>query len=802
MWKEKECIGCGALFTPGSFQQKRCKEKCSVKRERDYQKKHADSAIKRARILHEVEFIAVDGEGVTRPKYFIDYDDVTGEEITRRAPDEDVHDYVLLSVGNQSLHKNGKPLDHNDIFAFLWEQYEAHPTAAFVGFALGYDFTMWLKSLSPYAAWSLLTKDGISKRQPSEESAMRFPFPVRDGGRRYTEEGEYVFTTSKWEFDILGFKRFKLRPFVKKEDIPTRVVTHKDGTQEEVRISRPWMYICDVFPFFQSSFLKAIKPDDKKGVKRIVSDAEYERIAAGKEIRSGARFDDEMIEYNLLENEVLARLMTTLNEGFVSDNIRLTKQQWMGPGQAAQEWMKLIGVPTREETEEVVPRWAMEAARKSYYGGWFEIFNHGPVPGTSYAYDINSAYPAVIATLPCLLHGKWSQGNRAAGDKLLRYRPGTYRLVYGEFSGNDWWVGPLPHRTEKGNISHPLKTKGWYWWHEITAAKKAKLLNRMDIEEWVEYDPCKCAPPMADVQTLYEGRLRVGKNSPQGKAKKLVYNSAYGKCAQSIGQPRFSNSIYASLITAGCRTMILDAIATHPTKSASLLMIATDGIVFKEEHPTLGPKSRWNYSSVEEYLSAVKAEKDAKEKPLTRELETLGGWDVEPYYNLSLFMPGLYWHDEARENIRNGQTPQLKSRGVSAKYLGTVIDRVDKLWRNMSDDDEYPFPRVSVRIQWALVGAKQAIVRNAWETCGTNVWNADRELDGNPVNKRSGFTDGEHALGGLRSWPYIQRDNLETLPYEPRFGLEDDEIDPEDLDELVNPDGTFRELRAEAFGMR
>jgi DNA polymerase family B len=777
MWPDKECTGCGALFAPKVRQQKRCKPDCKA---RTSEKKNKMRTV--TRTLHEVEFIAVDGEGLSRPLFYMDYDEETGEEIERRAVDDDRHDYVLLSVGDQSYHRNGKSLDHDGIFRFLYDQFLEHPDAAFVGFALGYDFTMWLRSLDEYSAHSLLTKEGIRLRQPREDSGMVGPFPVRDGGRRYNDEG-YVFKTAKWEFDILGSKRFKLRPFVKPENMIYKVVNHRDGTSSTKKMHPyKWMYICDVFPFFQSSFLKAIKP--QKGATPIVSQEEYDVIVEGKQHRScGKRcllgtpdncpgdFGDAMIRYNLLENEILARLMSTLNEGFVADEIRLTKKQWMGPGQAAQEWMRLIGVPTREETEEAVPRWAFDAARKSYYGGWFEIFNHGPVPGTSYAYDINSAYPAVIATLPCLLHGEWRQGSRANGDRLLKLRSGDYRLVYGTFSGTDDWVGPLPHRTDDGNISHPRVTKGWYWWHEVQAAKKAKLLTRMEIEEWIEYAPCDCPPPMATVRELYNGRLYVGKNTPQGKAKKLVYNSAYGKCAQSIGQPRFSNSVYASLITAGCRTQILEAIATHPTKSASLLMIATDGIVFKEPHPNLDIDP-----------------------------ERLGAWDEETYENLSLFMPGLYWHDEARKQIAEGQAPQLKSRGVSAKYLGNVIDRVDRLWREYEGGKD--MPRVSLTIDWALIGAKQAIVRNAWETCGKNIYKAKRVLDGSPYNKRLGLTKSDASWGGIRSWPYDTRDNLETLPYEPRFGLQDEELEADDVDELITPDGRLGDINAHAFGLR
>lgn len=761
MWKEKVCAGCGTHFTPKTFQQKRCKSHCS----RTNESKNA--ARQRERDCHEVEFIAVDGEGETRRVYYTDYDDETGEEIVKLS-DQDRHDYVMLSVGDKTLHKNGAELKHDEIFAFLWEQFEAHPNAAFVGFALGYDFTMWLKSLPARSAYSLLTKDGIRQRQPREGSEMRFPFPVRDGGWIETE-GEDVWRTPKWEFDILGMKRFRLRPYVKSEDVPTKVVNHKDGTQSLVKIPRPWMYICDVFPFFQSSFLKAIKP--QPGARRIVTDEEYAMIEKGKSDRSAAKFGPEMMRYNLLENEVLARLMSTLNEGFVSDEIRLSKQQWMGPGQAAQEWMSNIGVPRGEEVREVTPQWALDAGRKCYYGGWFEIFNHGPVPGTSYAYDINSAYPAVIANLPCLLHGKWTRGE----GKPARLPQGSLRMVYGTFHGKDVWVGPVPYRTSDGNILRPRLSKGWHWWHEVQAAKQAGLLSRLDIHEWVEYAPCKCKPPMASVRELYNGRLIAGKNTPQGKAKKLVYNSAYGKCAQSIGMPRFSNSIYASLITAGCRTQILKAIATHPTKTESLLMIATDGIVFKEPHPSLDIDG-----------------------------ERLGAWDAEEYENLSLFMPGLYWHDKAREQIRAGQAPQLKSRGVSAKYLGTVIDRVDKLWGEyLSDDHHRDIPKVALTIEWALVGAKQAIVRNAWDTCGQNVWGAIRWLDGNPHRKRCGFVGtGFNLWGGHRTDAYSQGEDLETTYYEPRFGQQDDEIDVDDLSELVTPDGIVGDIQAHAFGLR
>lgn len=761
----RKCKICGTVFETRTYRKEKCKPDCGRQR-----RSHPGDEKRRVeRENHEVEFIGVDGEGINQTVWEETYDeetrDIVFQQISR-------HQYVLLSIGDQSLHRNGDELTHEDIFAFLWEQYEEHPTAAFVGFFLGYDFTEWLKSLSADTAWSLLSTEGIYRRTPID-SERPFPFPVADGPWE-TIDG-HRGKNAKWEFDILANKRFKLRPYVRPELVPLRPVKRKDGTVEYVKVVRPWMYICDSGPFFQTSFLNAINPKDWSTP--IVSQAEYDRIEIGKTHRQDAAFDADMIEYNILENEVMARLMTTLNEGFVSDDIRLRKDQWFGPGQAAQTWMRNIGVPAGEDVREAVPKYARDAARNTYFGGWFEIFAHGLVPGTTYSYDINSAYPAVIANLPCLLHGRWTHGK----GRPPRRGKKTLRIIHATISGNDRFVGPMPHRDVNGNILRPSKTKGWYWQHEVDASKRAKLWNKIDIHSWVDYDPCACDPPMASIRQLYEGRLSVGKKTPSGKAKKLVYNSSYGKLAQSVGVPKFANAIWASLITAGCRTTILDAIATHPTKTRDLLMIATDGIVFRTPHPSLDVHP-------------------------TR----LGAWEEDTYENLSLFMPGLYWHDASRESIRQGARPDLKSRGVNPKDLGKIIDRVDYLWSILYTDRDFPeektgAPAVRLNVDWALITAKQAVARDQWWTCGQVVYGAERAINANPSTKRDyshGFMP-EYEKNDIdriwRSRPYTHADPLESRPYDRGFG---EPQDNDDVGSMVTPDGDVGDLLAWQFRLR
>lgn len=739
---QRECVSCGTPFETENFKRSKCRKDCRRAR------CTAASNVARVRKqdAHELEFIAVDGEGVKRYEVYDDWDEDTQDVVARTRL---VHDYVLLSVGEEALHKDGKALYHADVFEFLWDQFQQHPKAVFVGFFLGYDFAQWFRSLPATTGWNLLSKEGIARRQPKEDSPQVFPWPVRHGG---------------WEFDILGAKRFKLRPHVPYEQRPEKVVNHKDGTTSVVKPHpHSWMYICDAGSFFQTSLMKVIDP--KGWATPIVSAEEFAILERGKLQRDVAQFDADMVEYNRLENVVLARIMSNLNQGFVSDGIRLQKKQWFGPGQAAQEWMKNIEVPTGEEVREAVPQWARDAARESYYGGWFEIRAHGYVPGTTYGYDINSAYPHIIAALPCLLHGKWTRGS---GNRIpSKVSNAGLRLVDATLHGESLEFGPAPHRTAEGAIMRPLQTRGWHWWHEIQASKRAGLVSKIEVHEWIEYKPCRCDPPLAAIKEMYEGRLKVGKNTSSGKAKKLVYNSAYGKMAQSVGMPRFANPIYASLITAGCRTMILDAIATHPGGAKAVLMVATDAVYFNEPHPTL----------------------DLDE-------ERLGAWGEEPHENMTLLMPGLYWDDESRAKFAKGQAVKLKSRGISGRDLSKFMATIDKEFKRKLAEVAYGYwPSFEIPVEFAMISARQAASMDRWELCGT-IKTDPRKISSVPESKRAAEnipTAAEIEAGArpyITSSPYAEPAQLHTTPYAKAFGEDETADEMEAMREWLTPDGS------------
>lgn len=720
----RACIGCGGEIPyTASLRQKRCKKNCG--------RTTVNNARTESRERHDMRFVGVDGEGVTFCAHCQTVK-TDSPECVKCGHTDWLHDYVLLTVGNYPplFNEDGSHLHWEQVFEYLYECFEKDPGAAYVGFFLGYDFTQWLRTLPESRAASLLTAEGIAKRSRKRSGKNHRPFPVHIG----SDEDLWA-----WEVDTLAMKRFSIRPGT---GLPPGMVKN----------TKRAMVICDTGAFFQKRFLDVIASH----VGTLITQEEFDIVLEGKMNRSTAKLDEDMKRYNALENDILSRVMNELNKGFTEVGIKLRSDQWFGPGQAAQRWLTNIGATPAEEMYKTIPKYAAETAQKTYYGGWFEIFRHGIIPGKTYEYDINSAYPYAISELPCLLHGEWSHVSEVS---TLPEKPAeSYRMLYALVKGSNPVVGTMPHRTSKGAIMRPHMTKGWYWQHEIEAALDAGIIDSVEVEEYVQYDPCDCPKPFRSIAELYKKRLEVGKDTPSGMAYKLVYNSAYGKMAQSIGKPKYANSIYASLITASCRTRILQAIGSHPRGTEAVLMVATDGVYFDSPHPGL-----------------------------EIDKEKLGYWSKGTKENICLFMPGVYWDDKSRTALVEGKEVRVKSRGVSASDLSACITSIDDQFKRMKPGDEWP--RIEIPIQFNMTSAKLALARGKWYTAGEVIFDGMKDISSNPVSKRSPevFWNGDV----LMTSPYKKGVELETTPYDKRFAqMLDENIDMGGWE--ITPDGTVR----------
>lgn len=655
------CTKCGMPFTRTRSNQKRC----------EYCRSHGHQGSETK--PKPLEFIGIDGEGMN-----------IGER----------HEYVELGIGDEYRTWPEGCKNPAEIFEFLWEEYEKHPEACFVGFYLKYDWNMWLRNLPVERLERLFNP--MKRWRPNTGYQ---PFPVQWEG---------------WEFDILWGKRFKLR---------------KIGSE------LPFMNICDAGSFFQMSLVKVLETRTKTSG---ITDEEVATIIEGKSRRATHTLDADMIRYNQTENRVLAKLMTEISDALTELEIPLSKAQWHGPGQAAQKW--IMKQPCDQRSRYAVLNAGDELYRifmASYYGGLFEIYAHGYIPGTTYEYDINSAYPSVIKDLPCMC-GEWVEGKD----------DGMFTLCQAKVKGSNVIVGPMPMRTKDGNIVRPRNCYGVYWKHEIDMAIAAQLVDDVIVERQWTYYPCDHGAIYHKISDLYNTRLHVGKESSMGKVCKLIYNSVYGKFAQSIGSPKASNAVYASLITSLCRTKILEAIATHPYGFPDVMMIATDAVFFRHEHPHLQLSNK------------------------------LGDWDCTEIQGLTLFKPGFYWDDRGRD-ILSGKVENvtIKTRGVSRKDFEKVVQKVDEQFRSWDFTENYnmEWPWVTVDVSFAQVSIKDAINRTKQEERFHELVDSTMDFKGvkqssNPILKRRTDIVFEHD-GIYRTYCYDNiGHNKISEPYAKQFG--------------------------------
>ncbi len=733
-YQARVCPACSNPVT-GHYRKIYCSRECQRSFTRHVSRNRARAA-KRAAYVQE--FVGVDGEGVNLP--------------------DGSHRYVMFSCGDETLWKGGEELTYRDIFPFLYDCFLNNDRRlAYVGFYLGYDFTHWVKDLSEHEARMLFSTEGIAKRR-RETSPM--PFPVYIPG---------------WEIDMLGLKRLRFRPHVhnSKRD---RCACGYQASNLPSKNESDWMVICDVGSFFQTAFVNVLNPDGWHGEAPCTAD-EYRLIVEGKSRRSNSvtledlSWLEPMIEYNRLENRLLANVMRIYNEGFSTMGVRLNRTQFFGPGQAAQQWLSARAKEgkfiTHDDIESVTPIHILDYWRRAYYGGRFEIFYHGIVPGQSVEYDIQSAYPDAIRQLPCLCGTVWKE---SPTKPRLTDRQVPLTLVHGTFTANTIFIGPLPHRTEKGSIIYPMVTRGWYLLSEVQAAYEAGLIGTLEIDTYV-YPSHMCGhePPLAALADLFAERLRVGKATPHGKALKLVYNSIYGKFAQSIGAPRFGNPIYASLITSNCRVRILQSIGQCENPDEDLVMIATDGVYFMNPIP--------GFPTVD------------------TNVEALGEWECVTKTNLTLFKPGVYWDDKARRAIDAGQSARLKSRGISGAALQEHIHGIDQAFRDITAGRRHTVPEIVIRTPFSIVSPRLALARGKWNTCAHVSYETER-IDRAAIKPKRAIP---RPVGDGLMKSVIPKDNpIDSHPYTRQFGYD---LDGEELldDAMLTPDGPAIETVQVAF---
>lgn len=490
----------------------------------------------------------------------------------------------------------------------IFEWLAANPTGRYCCFGSNYDVNQWLKDLP-------------------EQHLKRL-----------------------WETNAVIWNGWRI------EWLPTKFFSAKRSVKNGFRVEESW-------GFFQKPFIGALEewaidcPDV---------------IAWGKRERIDFKDNDipEAAAYCLAECEALRDLMAKLRAR--AKSVGIEPRWWIGPGALASELFKRESIGDHHRYERNFSNWRQIGGPIlcAYFGGRVEAYEQRAYQ-RAYAYDISSAYPHAMLSLPSLAY---------ATVKKEGYRRNAKHGIYRARWNVCTRIAPFPVR-QGTSIYYPAAGEGWYHASEIKAAlglwpKEIEILDGWRLVTGARQH----IYPFAYIPALYAERVKLLANGDlSGQLLKLAMNASYGKLAQSRSAgrtPRWRQLWWAGEITAMTRARILDLLALRGRHGMFLeppLSISTDGLVFDSPLPVITTKGE------------------------------LGGWERSDYRQFELLAPGVYSYTLDKQR-------RYKTRGFFLKDVDW-----EQLSKDVFEDRVYKYPsRRFIGLGAALMRKDMRIWRT-WE---------------------------------------------------------------------------------------
>jgi hypothetical protein len=227
-----------------------------------------------------------------------------------------------------------------------------------------------------------------------------------------------------------------------------------------------------------------------------------------------------------------------------------------------------IRIPLFEE----IPIKVNEFAWRSYFGARFEILKRGFI-GTAHLYDINSAYPYVLANIPDITKGKWRKSKKILSDAHL----GFFKIQCD--IPDCKYIPPFPFRTNGMLIFPSGKFVTYCTLAELKACNNPKYYKILESFQYLDDDPVY---PYKDfIESIYQKRLEFRENgNPLQLPLKIILNSIYGKTAQRVGNKigNLFSPVISSTITGTTRAMLYEFVQKYDIEN-DVVSFATDSII-------------------------------------------------------------------------------------------------------------------------------------------------------------------------------------------------------------------------------
>lgn len=311
------------------------------------------------------------------------------------------------------------------------------------------------------------------------------------------------------------------------------------------------------------------------------------------------KYRETIIEY-CIQDSALCR---KLGEFLFSDFVRQGFKNYMSSASLSEEYFRKQGLPLPPAIDEKILRMFLQ----SYYGGRFEALKKGEWHGNIKEYDINSAYPAVMAEMPILTK-----------NYKIKEGKGWDFPLYGCYQIKVWipeeaYYGLLPYRF-KEEVVYPVEEMEAYVTYPEMAYIDALGLDYEIVHSIEVYDE-SAEPKLHDpIHELYKKKKKAEKDKDEVRRMqyKLILNSLYGKFIQSTQKVKLEpvkatdddkdddelvcingelykvmkekeyklgmlfNPIYASHITASVRCKLIENFGIN---DKSLFSFATDSVL-------------------------------------------------------------------------------------------------------------------------------------------------------------------------------------------------------------------------------
>jgi len=172
-----------------------------------------------------------------------------------------------------------------------------------------------------------------------------------------------------------------------------------------------------------------------------------------------------------------------------------------------------------------IPYAIQDLAFRSYFGGRFEMLKRGFI-GTAHLYDINSAYPHSITTIPDLSQGKWVKRKSINDNAKL----GFFKILADIPDGK--YVPPFPFRAKNTILFPSGKFQTYVTLPELKACNSSKYYKILNSYQFIPNSNVTY-PYKPFIEKMYQKRLELKqKNDPLQLPVKITLNSIYGKTGE------------------------------------------------------------------------------------------------------------------------------------------------------------------------------------------------------------------------------------------------------------------------------